>query len=86
MRKTILALSTACALAGTALPVLAYDYEDDDRSYQYRYHRDNHYRREYSPYWHRHYYDNDDYRWGYRRWWWKLRHYDPDRPWIRKHY
>jgi hypothetical protein len=89
MRKTILALATAGALAGTALPVLAHDYDDDDGNYRNRYYRGDYYRDYDRPSYRHH--DYDDY-WrrrrheGYRNWWWKHHHYDPDRPWVRKHY
>jgi hypothetical protein len=88
MRTTILALATAGALAGTALPALAHDYDDDNGYYRHRYYRD-YYDRDYDrPQYRR--YDDDDWRWrqreGWRRWWWKHHEYDPDRPWIRKHY
>jgi hypothetical protein len=87
MRKIILALATAGALALTALPVLAHDYDDD--VYGHRYYRSDYYRDYYRPYYRRHDYD-DDWRWrkheGIRNWWWKHHHYDPDRPWVRKHY
>ena len=84
MRKTIMALATAGALAGTALPALAWDRDDD-----YRYYRHRHDGSYYRPHYRRYDYD-DNWRWrqreGWRRWWWKHHHYDPDRPWIRKHY
>ena len=86
MRKIILALATAGALAGTALPVLAHDYDDD--VYGRRYYRSDYYRDYDRPSYRRHDYD-ENWRWrreGYRNWWWKHHHYDPDRPWIRKHY
>ena len=57
MRKTILALATAGALAGTALPTLAHDYDD---VYGRPYYRSDYYRDYYRPYHRR--YDNDDYR------------------------
>ena len=84
MRKTILALATAGALAGTALPVLAQDYDDDNGYYRHRYYRNYDYR----PY---RRYDNDDYRRPYRehhRWWWRHRHhdYDYDRHYYRRYY
>ena len=87
MRKTILALATAGALAGTALPVLAQDYDDDNGYYRHRYYRDYYDRDYYRPHYRRYDYD-DNWRWrqreGWRRWWWKHHHYDPDRPWVRK--
>ena len=82
MRKTILALATAGALAGTALPALAWDRDDDYGHYRHWYYRSDYYR----PYYRR--YDYDD-NWrhhqGFRNWWWKHHHYDIDRPWIRKY-
>jgi len=84
MRKTIMALATAGALAGTALPALAWDRDDDDGYYRHRYYHDYNYN--YRPYYRR--YDYDD-NWrhhqGFRNWWWKHHHYDIDRPWIRKY-
>ena len=85
MRKTILALATAGALAGTALPVSAQRYLDsDDYDYRpYRYHSYEHYR----PYYRR--YDYDQYR-PYREhnWWWRHhQHRDYyDRPYYRRNY
>ena len=82
-RKTILALATAGALAGTALPALAHDYDDDG-----------YYRHRYRDYYHRDYrrHDYDDYsrsryREGYRRWWRHRHHdYDYDRHYYRRYY
>ena len=88
MRKIILALATAGALALTALPVLAHDYDDD--VYGHRYYRSDYYRDHYRPY-HRRYYDSDDYyrwhRWRHH-WWWRHHHYDYDydRPYHRRYY
>jgi hypothetical protein len=85
MRKTILALATAGALAGTALPALAHDYDDD--VYGRPYYRSDYYRDYYRPYHRR--YDYDDYR-PYREhhwWWWHHRHHDYyDRPYYRRYY
>ena len=85
MRKIILALATAGALALTALPVLAHDYDDD--VYGHRYYRSDYYRDYYRPYHRR--YDNDDYR-PHREhhWWWRHhRHHDYyDRPYYRRYY
>ena len=82
MRKTILALATVGALAGTALPALAWD-RDDDGYRRHRYYRDYDYR----PY---RRYDYDDYRRPYRHhhWWWRHRHhdYDYDRHYYRRYY
>jgi hypothetical protein len=82
MRKTILALATVGALAGTALPALAWD-RDDDGYRRHRYYRDYDYR----PY---RRYDYDDYRRPYRHhhWWWRHRHhdYDYDRHYHRRYY
>jgi hypothetical protein len=82
MRKTILALATVGALAGTALPALAWD-RDDDGYRRHRYYRDYDYR----PY---RRYDYDDYRRPYRHhhWWWRHRHhdYDYDRHNYRRYY
>jgi hypothetical protein len=89
MRKIILALATAGALAGTAPSVLAHDYDDD--VYGHRYYRGDYYRDYYRPY-HRRYYDSDDY-YGWHRWrhhwWWRHHHhydYDYDRPYHRRSY
>jgi hypothetical protein len=85
MRKIILALATAGALAGTALPALAWDRDGDDYGYyRHRYYRNYDYR----PY---RRYDDDDYRRRYREhhwWWWRHRHhdYDYDRPYYRRYY
>jgi hypothetical protein len=83
MRKTILALATAGALAGTALPALAWD-RDDYGNYRHRY-----YRSDYDRPYHRRY-DYDDYRRPYREhhWWWRRHHYrhDYDRPYYRRYY
>ena len=88
MRKIILALATAGALSGMALPVLAHDYDDDD-VYGRRYYRSDYYRDYYRPY-HRRYYDSDDYYRGHRwrhHWWWRHHHhYDYDRPYHRRYY
>ena len=71
MRKTVIALATASALAGTALPVLAHDYDDDVyghpyyRSDYYRWHRWRHH------WWWRHHRHYD---------------YDYDRPYYRRFY
>jgi hypothetical protein len=59
MRKIILALATAGVLAGTALPVLAHDYDADDGYYRHRYYRGDYYRDHYRPYYRRHDYDDD---------------------------
>ena len=87
MRKIILALATAGALAGTALPVLAHDSDDD--VYGHPYSRSDYYRDDYRPY-HRRYYDSDDYYRGHRwrhHWWWRHHHhYDYDRPYHRRYY
>ena len=85
MRKTILALATAGALAGTALPALAWDRDDDHGYYRHRYYHSDYYR----PYYRRH--DYDDYR-PYREhhWWWRHHHRhhhdDYDRPHYRRYY
>ena len=83
MRKSILALATVGALAGTALPALAWDRDDDYGNYRHRYdHSD--YQRPYRRY------DYDDYRRPYREhhWWWRRHHYrhDYDRPYYRRNY
>jgi hypothetical protein len=84
MRKTILALAAAGALAGTVLPASAQQYRDhDDNDYRsYRYHSYEHYR----PY---RRYDQDDYR-PYRshHWWWRHHHHhdDYDRPYYRRYH
>jgi hypothetical protein len=84
MRKTILALATAGALAGTALPALAWDRDDDYGNYRHRY-----YHSDYDRPYHRRY-DYDDYRRPYREhhWWWRRHHYrhDYDRPYYRRYY
>jgi hypothetical protein len=85
MRKTILALATAGALAGTALPALAWDRDDYDYR-PYRYHR--HCWLKHGLYW------KCDYDYGYYRryhehpWWWRHRHHydDYDRPYYRRYY
>jgi hypothetical protein len=81
MRKTILVLTTAGALAGTALPALAWDRDDD-----YRYYRHRHDGSYYRPHYRR--YDYDDYRpYRERHWWWRHhhRHHDYyDRPYYRR--
>ena len=84
MRKTILAFATAGALAGAALPALAWDRDDDDGYYRHRYYRDYNYN--YRPYYRR--YDDDNWRrhQAFRNWWWKHYRYDIDRPWIRKYW
>jgi hypothetical protein len=88
MRKTILALATAGALAGTALPALAWDRDDDYGHYRHWYYRSDYYR----PYYRR--YDYDEYR-PYREhhwWWWRNHHhhdYDHDyydRPYYRRYH
>jgi hypothetical protein len=86
MRKTILVLATAGAFAGTTLPALAGD-RDDDGYYRRRDYRDQNYNNR--PYYRPHYGRYDDYEnWrrheAYRNWWWKHHGYDIDRPWIRK--
>jgi hypothetical protein len=87
MHRTILALATAGALAGTALPAVAWDRDDDNGYYRHRDYRDHNYN--YRPYYRPHYGRYDDYEnWrrheAYRNWWWKHHRYDIDRPWIRK--
>jgi hypothetical protein len=82
MRKAILALATAGAFAGTALPALAWDREDDHGYYRH-YHSD-----DYRPYYQRH--DYDHYR-PYREhhWWWRHHHHHHgyyDRPNYRRYY
>ena len=81
MRKTILALATAGALVGTALPALAWD-RDDDGYYRHRYYLSDYYR----PYHRR--YDYDHYRRPYREhhWWRHHHHGDYDRPVYRRYY
>jgi hypothetical protein len=98
MRKIILALATAGALVGTALPALAWDDDDqgnDDQGYRYhRYYYGDYYRDYDRPYYRYHYryhdYDDDwrrrSWHQSFRNWWWKHHHYDPDRPWVRKWY
>jgi len=87
MRKTIFALATAGALAGTALPVLAQDY--DDHVYGRRYYRSDYYRDYDRPSYRRH--DYDDYR-PYREhhWWWRHHHQHHHdyyaRPYYRHYY
>jgi len=84
MRKTILAVAIAGALAGTALPTLAWDRDDDDGYHRHRYYRDYNYSSR--PYYRR--YDDDNWRrhQAFRNWWWKHYRYDIDRPWIRKYW
>jgi hypothetical protein len=86
MRKMILALTTAGALAGTALPALAWDRDDDYRYYRHRYYGSDDYR----PYYRR--YGDDGYR-PYREhhwWWWRHHHHHHhdhyDRPHYRRYY
>jgi hypothetical protein len=84
MRKTILALATAGALAGTALPALAWD-RDDDGYYRHRHYRDYNYN--YRPYYRR--YDYDDYRpYRHHHWWWRHHHHHDyyDRPYYRRYW
>ena len=83
MRKIILALATVGALAGTALPALAWDRDDDYGNYRHRY-----YHSDYDRPYHRRY-DYDDYRRPYREHhWWRRHHYhhDYDRPYYRRYY
>jgi hypothetical protein len=84
MRKTILALATAGALVGTALPSLAWDRDDNDGYYQPRYYRD--YNNSYRPNYRQYGYYDDNWRrhQAFRNWWWKHHGYDIDRPWLRK--
>jgi hypothetical protein len=82
MRKTILTLATAGALAGMALPALAWDHDDDYGHYRHRYYGSDYYR----PYYRR--YGYEDYR-PYREhhWWWHHHHHDDyDRPHYRRYY
>jgi hypothetical protein len=83
MRKTILALATAGALAGTALPALAWDREDDHGYYRHRYYHSDDYR----PYYRRYDYDYDDYR-PHREhhWWWRHHHGHDHDDYDRPHY
>jgi hypothetical protein len=86
MRKTILTLATAGALAGTALPALAWDRDDDIGHYRHRDYRSDYDRSDYRRY----RYDYDDYR-PHREhhvwWWWRHHHHhDDDRPYYRRYY
>jgi hypothetical protein len=87
MRKTILALLTAGAFVGTALPASAQRYGDSDNydDQPYRYHNYDYYRPHYRRY------DYDRYR-PYREhehhWWRRWRHHhhdDYDRPYYRRY-
>jgi hypothetical protein len=51
MRKTILALATAGAIAGTTPPALALDRDDDHGYYRHRYYGNDYHR----PYYRRYY-------------------------------
>jgi hypothetical protein len=51
MRKTILALATAGAIAGTTPPALAWDRDDDHGYYRHRYYGNDYHR----PYYRRYY-------------------------------
>ena len=78
MHKSILALATAVALAGSALPALSWDRDDDDGYYRHRYYCDYNY--SYRPYYDRPYYgryDYDDWRRheAFRKLWWTRRRY-----------
>ena len=91
MHKSRLALATAVALAGLALPALSWDRDDDDGYYGHQYYRNDDdayyryrnyrdYNYSYRPYYDRPYYgryDYDDWRRheAFRKLWWTRRRY-----------